>query len=294
MQLYALDEQNQPVFANHAHKQKDYSCVECGSAVRLRGGLHRQNHFYHVMSDRACVLNGKSMEHLQVQCFLQGQLPPDEGLLEHRFPSIGRIADVLWKSAGIVFEIQCSPISAEEVRCRNRDYASLGLRVVWILHDARYNQWRVTAAELLLQAHPHYYTNIDAAGKGEFYDQLCVIRQGIRVNALPPLSINMPILYQLKLTERQPLKALEVPKILRRRLEAWPLCFEGDLLHLYVHSPDSAEMQAYLARILALEAEEASPERGRGWKMRIATAWRLFVVRPYRHLFQLLLERACK
>src|SRR5262249_33589089 len=127
-------------------------------------------HFYHTDSKRTCRLKGKTEKHLQTQKWLQNSLPHGESSLEYPFPSIGRIADVAWHPKKIVFEVQCSPITPHEVEARNRDYASIGYQVIWILHDVRYKQRWESAAEVFLRDHPHYYTNIDENGEGCVYD----------------------------------------------------------------------------------------------------------------------------
>lgn len=171
MQLFALNEQNKLVSILEASKQQDFFCLECGQAVRKRGGSFRKDHFYHSKPNPQCRQSGKSLEHLQVQLFLQNVIGTEQVTLEKRFDEISRVADVCWDKEKLIFEIQCSPIAAAEIHQRNHDYLSLGYQVVWILHDERYNQKHLSAAELYLLNHPHYYTNMDAEGLGIIYDQ---------------------------------------------------------------------------------------------------------------------------
>lgn len=96
MQLYALDDQSLTL-ATKAEKHKNYQCPECLAKIRLRGGPHRQFHFYHLHAARHCRQQKKSLKHLQAQLILKSLLPPDEAILEKSFPSIGRIADVCWE-----------------------------------------------------------------------------------------------------------------------------------------------------------------------------------------------------
>lgn len=180
MQLFALDSENQLVAANNALKKRDYFCMECGNRVRLRGGIHRKNHFYHFKPDPECRQSQKSLEHLQAQNYLYELLPAGSVQLEKRFPEIERIADVVWEDQKIVFEVQCSPISQKEVESRNRDYRKIGYQVVWILHEKRFIKRKVSAAEEWLSRRLHYYTNFDASGVGEIYDQLHVFNKGLR------------------------------------------------------------------------------------------------------------------
>lgn len=176
MQLFAFNTRNQLVSANHAQKQNDYSCIECGSIVRLRGGLHRQKHFYHLKPDRLCRQSQKSLVHIQVQKSLQEILPRGECFLERRFPGIKRIADVVWEPRKIVFEVQCSGITAEEIASRNRDYFGVGYKVVWILHEKRFNKWKVSASERFLREHPHYFTKFRLNRKIKARPQRIIIK----------------------------------------------------------------------------------------------------------------------
>lgn len=191
MQLFALTIENEIVAASQAYKKQEYSCMECGKPVRLRGGEHRQDHFYHLKPDPACRQSQKSLTHLQVQWYLLNLLKGEDVRLERRFPEVSRIADVVWEDQKLVFEVQCSPISQIEVEERNRDYGSLGYRVVWILHERRFLKRNVTAAELWLQEHPHYFTNFNAEGEGEIYDQLHLIDKGLRVFSTPKSSVDL-------------------------------------------------------------------------------------------------------
>jgi len=285
MQLYALDSQSQPVFAGHAKKQCDYTCLECGSPVRRRGGIHRKDHFYHLDSTHHCRQNGKSMAHLQAQFYVQRSLPEGDCHLEHHFPRINRIADAAWLSKKVVFEIQCSPISAEEVKSRNMDYASVGWQVVWVLHDRQFNQWRVTAAERFLRDSPHYFTNLDEEGNGMIFDQYDWIERGIRSLTLPPcpIEISKPI--------RGKAQSTVSPLVIRQRLLQWPVHFGGDLVDLYLNALENPQVKNYFVKVQ--ESERASVKRAVPvpfWKRLLYFG----VVRPYTLFFQILLERACK
>ncbi len=105
MQLCALDSKNALIFADKAQKQTDYICSKCDQKVRLRSGMHRHAHFFHITPNRSCRLNGKGMEHIMVQRHLIELLPEGEAELECRFSEIGRIGDVAWHSAKLIFEI---------------------------------------------------------------------------------------------------------------------------------------------------------------------------------------------
>ncbi len=182
MQLFALNEAKEWISAASALRQKDYTCPECNSRVRLRAGQFRHAHFFHLEEDRICRQNGKSQEHLQAQFQLQQMIP--EIKLELSFPSIGRIADAAWEKEKIVFEIQCSPITSTELKARNKDYAKLGWKAVWIFHENRYNQRRLTAAEWAVRHESHYFTDIDQKGEGSFFSHRCIISQSLRAETI--------------------------------------------------------------------------------------------------------------
>lgn len=283
MQLYALDSQQRLVFAEKAIKQQDYICLECQKVVRRRGGMHRHDHFYHLAPSQTCRQNGKSMIHLQIQSHLQQLLPYNECILEQRFPAINRIADVVWQSQKLVFEIQCSPISAAELQARNQDYLSQGYQVVWLLHDKRYNQWRLSAAEQSVRTGPYYFTTIDEAGRIIFYDQFDIIEKGIRKKVLGPLEITISQPLRISESTTQQLSAPH-PQILMERLSKWPIHFSGDLIDTSI-DPD------YLNKIHEAEKEftSAKPAAISWWRQLIRTPIHL-----YKLCLQILLERACR
>jgi competence protein CoiA len=281
MQIYALDQDKKLVFAVHAAKQKNYFCLECQGLVRCRGGSHRQVHFYHLATTHSCRLNGKSMAHLQIQYYLKSLFSDDECFLEYRFPTINRIADVVWESKKIIFEVQCSFITADEVEARNRDYSSLGYQVIWILHDKRYNQERVSEAEKKLLNSPHYFSNFDNAGKGIIYDQFAIVNKGIRSSCLAPLPI---LLHQPKMQADGKGHWINLSKW---RSKHWPIFFSGDLVDISLKEEKSLEDMLYLKQAAA--AEEAFESMAKKPLM-----WWQKIVRLYWLYFQMILERACK
>ncbi|MBA3721049.1 MAG: hypothetical protein H0W88_01440 [Parachlamydiaceae bacterium] len=291
MQIYALDESDKIVIAKTAKKHQDYYCTECRNRLRLRGGNHRQNHFFHIEPNRHCRLHGKGMVHIQVQQHLLELLPINECQLEYRFPQIKRIADVAWIQQKVIFEIQCSPITAEEIRNRNRDYQLLGWQVIWILHDKRYNQWRLSSAELALRNSPHYFTNMDSEGVGIIYDQFDLISYGIRKHKLKALQIDPTYFHILhpSISNRRGIKLIE------HRLKHWSVHFRGDLIDVH----DRREEEEYI---------HAAKELEKNWnKSDVLVEKRSFVfsnyfkniiynwvLRPYKLLFQIILERMCR
>ncbi len=209
MQSHALD-QNRLTNATEAEKRKDYTCPECGSIVRLRAGAVRTPHFYHPTKSPSCRLAKKGIIHLLLQQELVSLLQKTgQGAeMEKRFPQIDRIADVY--AGGTVYEIQYSPMSLIEAKERTQDYESIGLQIVWILHDHTYNQERLKDMERFLRSRVCYYASHNELGQGVIYDQL------------PRHPVN--------LARKHPLpKRLRWPESLRPRAQCWSFYHEGDL-----------------------------------------------------------------
>ncbi len=285
MQLYAFDLDKQLIHARQALRQVDYQCLECQQIVRLRGGPQRQRHFYHIEPTSFCRQHQKGPVHLQLQSYFFNQLPQGDCLLEHSFPFIGRIADVAWLSKKIVFEIQCSAISAEEVLARNADYRKLGWSVVWILHDERYNQFRLSAAEMALRHSTHYYSNMDHAGSGIIYDQFDLVDEGIRAGRLSrlPVDIQKAELFQSE-TQAYDLQ------LLNQRAKNWTFSFSGDLMNLFQESPDSIYLRQAKEKEKAFYANSGSG----GFSYLLMKFWKKGIAAPYQIFFRFILEKICR
>ena len=225
MQVYAFDKNQNRVFVEAAEQASDYSCLECGQTVRKRGGLHKQLHFYHLHPETSCRLNGKSPEHIAIQRYLKNLLG-DACEEEVAFPHIGRIADIVWFSKNLIFEVQCSPITANEVRERMEDYKKAGFQVLWILHEAEFYKKRVSASTLWLQNHPHYFAESDFLSKPEIYDFCPVILRQKRLGSFLKRNIDLSQIQK----RRRAQTALTLPTCMHKRVEFWNYFVSGDLL----------------------------------------------------------------
>jgi competence protein CoiA len=223
MQWIALAEQER-ITADQAKKGVTYLCPECASLVRMRSGPHRRPHFYHITENRFCRQNGKTAAHLETQLAIQRSIP--EVILEYACPQIQRIADLFWPERKLVFEVQCSSISYEEIANRTEDYQSIGLEIVWILHDRRYNQRWLSSAEKFLIDKSHYFSSIDGSGSGTIYDQFFCIEGSCRVSRGPRLPISLAHPYPMSerlIDSDWPLEAI-------RRAKKRELGFSGDFV----------------------------------------------------------------
>lgn len=296
MQICAFDQTGALVFADHANKHQDYQCVECHQVIRLRRGIHRKAHYYHAQPNRICRQHGKGMPHLMLQQYLKNLLPEGEVELECPFKEIGRIADVAWHPMRLIYEIQCSPISAEEVKGRNDSYASIGYRVIWIFHDERYNQSRLSAAENFLCEHPHYYSNMDAEGNGMIYDQFSMTADRKRVRRLPILAIDAS---SPKWMDKHQMKsAKKLLPGLHKRLKKLPLFFSGDAIDCGLHAAENMEDYTDDQRESSLKMKELLVLEKRASMLGLLVIpknlFYKFLVSPYQAVLKLLLERACR
>jgi competence protein CoiA len=280
MQICALNSTGSFVYADQANKHQNYRCIECGHTLRLRHGFHRKAHYYHTQPNRICKLHAKGMPHLMLQQFLKTILPIGEVDLEYPFKKIGRIADVVWHPKRLVFEIQYSPISAEEVRNRNKDYSSLGYQVIWILHDERYNQTRLSSAENYLHNFPHYFSDMNADGKGKIYDQFAIIKNGLRIHRSPVLSID-PSIPKFFKTDK---KNVKIPFFLQKRLKSWSLAFSGDIIDCFLNP------ELLPAELKEIDLNHSKTSIFDRFKLCIQN----HVIKPYFAILKVVLEKACR
>ncbi len=224
--------------------------------MRVRAGPKKQPHFFHLTSNSACHLENKSLEHIQTQLYIQSVLPHVK--LEREFPEIGRIADVVWEDARIVFEVQRSPISVTEVKERIENYMQAGFFTVWILHERNFNQTTLSEAEeYLCTKWLTYFTNINGEGEGIIYDQAETIEKGRRKWKSSPFQLNLNFPKQLDIQSDLLLEARvsNIPQI-KNRINK-PFLIEGDFLDQFTQDP---------LRFQALQNEkikEIKKERGR-------------------------------
>lgn len=283
VQLYALDQNFKVVSVNNAFKKQRYRCLECQKSLGMRGGLHRQKHFYHIDPSPDCRQNGKSEEHLNVQLFIEKKLPKGDVFLEKRFDEINRIADVVWLSKKIVFEVQCSFISYEEIKERNLDYAKIGYRVIWILHVKRFNKYRLTSPEAYLEYEPHYYTNMDAYGNGMIFDSFRLYQKGVRVFKTKPFEIDLSEFKKFNYKELNHRKKLLIPLKFLNKLKKQTIHFKGDLVDQVVINQDFESI---------FEGGMKFEKRNdfRSFSI-IAKVFDHLIFRPYRIILQILLEK---
>ncbi len=225
MQLYARDISGKKCFAPLAQKGIDYFCLECSARVRVRSGLQVRPHFFHTYDAISCRQAGKTEEHIAIQGLIQAQLGEEISVEEMRFAEIGRVADVAWPDKKLIFEVQCSPISAQEIEERNRDYGSCGWDVVWILYDKTFLQAKLTSAERYLLFHTHYFSDATC-----IYDQCFDIQ-----NKRSALTLKRP----LQIDKIKPITFVEklpkLPDVLLKRFYGWGFYIVDDYLWNAMH-----------------------------------------------------------
>lgn len=181
---------------------------------------------------------GKSITHAHIQNHLK-TIIPDLELEKVMGP---RRADAVWEERKIVFEIQISPITLDEVVARIEDYRTLGYQVVWLLHDGTFNGRTVYSAERFLRTSATtYYLN-----GGLFYDQLEVIVGSRRVFKGPALQVEVT---------KPCAPFIQVPG------RAWPLHCVGDVQTICAQE-GVVEVEKILKKYL--------PVRGLKWWVKFA------------------------
>lgn len=126
----------------------------------------------------------KSVAHLKIQHHLKSLI--GTAILEKSFPEVRRIADVVWEEKKIVFEVQCSPITKEEVEARCLDYEKVGYRPIWILYNKNFNQRILSSAELFLRKKGAYF-----ADGFKIYDQFEIVTNSVRLFRGKPVEIDL-------------------------------------------------------------------------------------------------------
>jgi len=146
------------------------------------------------MQERRASLQGRgSVLHKIVQSYICHALPPGSTKIEYMHCSLNRIIDIFWTQENIGFEIQCSPISLEEIKARCSDYKRANILVIWILHQKTFNKKYLPLSEFYLRHNEIcYYTNISLTGNGYIYDQKDFLynRMRTQVSAHHPINIS--------------------------------------------------------------------------------------------------------
>lgn len=215
MLKFAFDAKRHIIPISRAQKNIFYTCIECGK--KLIPKLKAKSPHYAHAQQGACRQKGTSLTHTQTQRSVQALFPCGTCFLEHPFPKLGRIADVYYPKRKLIFEIQCSPISIEEVEKRNADYSSLGIQVIWILHASRYNPRMPGSLQKNIQHIPFYYSCIDEKQKGFIFDLHPISKKVLQVDLAA-----QPKRPKFFITKKHPLETL--------RRKKWALSFRGDLI----------------------------------------------------------------
>jgi competence protein CoiA len=256
MPLYAYDEFGEPIYASDAEERHSYTCCYCHTSVRVRKGVARIPHYYHLHLPASCRLYGKSQDHLFAQLSLAKLLPSKETVIEKTFPTLLRVADVVWEPRKIVFEIQCSNISEHEAEQRVIDYAKKGYQVVWILDDRLFNRKLIRPGEKWLRKSSCYYATLRGYSLPQFYDQFEFFSKERRIKKGAPLKI--------QLDKPQTIPELSwdpdaIPDQVVQKTAS--LYFEGDLLHKAILSQTHAALKVSMQNLrsfeLRLEKEHA-------------------------------------
>lgn len=266
MQIYAYDENGIEIIAHSAERNQKYYCPDCHQRLSFRMSPYIRAHFFHLKDQNPCHRTAKSLTHLEVQSYLIEKLPEGEARMEKFFPTIKRRADVCWEKEKIIFEVQISFITQEEVEARICDYRSCGYEVVFILHLQRFSRYMTTAAELFLRHHTHYYTNINPEGYGGLFDQFNVLVAGKREACL----------FRKQVCITKPLREWRIDHLPERMAyyrKNWRLSFDGDLLNTRHLGREHLQKLAELEQLFI--KQESKPTWKRSIRKRVQDFFRL-------------------
>ncbi|CRX38850.1 competence protein CoiA [Estrella lausannensis] len=249
--LTAKDAAGNTLLAPDAKRGEDYFCPECAAVVRLRLGSERRPHFFHLDPPDSCRQALKSPEHLALQLHIKHSFE-NQGVkanLEHRFPAINRINDVFVPEMNLGFEIQCSPMTAEEALLRIADYRRMNIDIVWVLHTMTFLKGKASSLERAIANKAHYFSSMNGKGEGEIFDLFAPLEGGMRRERgiHYPVDITTPILKSRRGSFRN----------------ERPLHFRGDLLDLL---QERGLDQATTAKILFEEARWMGAKRSFEWR----------------------------
>jgi competence CoiA-like predicted nuclease len=140
--LVALDSSGIRTLASIAHKEIGYSCPICHKDVILKQGPIKIHHYAHY-PESDCENAGESYRHIEIKAQL-AQYAEKEGIEitanNFEVPFDRRRADIFFVHpifGRIVFEVQTSPISVNELLNRTCEYR-LFSNVAWVFdHKAR-------------------------------------------------------------------------------------------------------------------------------------------------------------
>ncbi|MDU9417280.1 competence protein CoiA family protein [Staphylococcus lloydii] len=132
--LYGKNKQGTVVHAANASKDCNYYCPLCCQKLMLKRGKYKCAHFAH--HEINCTYKEESYIHYQAKYRL-GQSSKDLGMtvqIEPYLKECHQIPDILINNK-IILEIQCSPITVQQLQTRTSAYNNLGYIVIWIIKD---------------------------------------------------------------------------------------------------------------------------------------------------------------
>ncbi|TES96005.1 MAG: hypothetical protein E3J90_08895 [Promethearchaeota archaeon] len=208
--IYALNDQNERINASKAVKEKSYLCpnLECKNReLILKKGSIRIPHFAH-KSQKDCYSEPESEAHISCKIYFQSLLELDNRFVEY-YGIEGVRPDVLYDQFAL--EIQCSPITVNEVKRRNRMYEKNGYIAVWIFLEDKFTSIKKTKV-------PQEKSERDKK----------LERHGIR----PETPIESKILYRINYRVKKPVLKGSFQDIERKNFKFFSFKYENGDIHV--------------------------------------------------------------
>lgn len=134
---YALDKNLNEIDLKNSLYGEEYTCPNCKQKIKARKAKSGKKHFYHIPTNKT----NESQLHLNAKKELLSWLKKENSSgnwgEERYIKKIKARPDISGRINGIpvVFEIQHSPLTAEELNRRTLKYSKLGIYTIWVIPE---------------------------------------------------------------------------------------------------------------------------------------------------------------
>ena len=121
---------------------QSYSCPNCQKELKIRNGKQGKKHFYHIPIDKT----NESKIHLSAKegllFWLKENVPNGNWGAERYIKKIKARPDISGRIKGkpVIFEIQHSPLTANELNRRTLKYSELGIYTIWVIPEEEFKR----------------------------------------------------------------------------------------------------------------------------------------------------------
>jgi len=138
--LFAINENNQIISAQHAQRKDIYVCPICKSQVILKNGMVTIPHFAHIKKRSLACNNGETLEHQKVKYMIASRFKETGHhiQIEPYIKKCHQIPDLIINQ-NFAIEIQFSNITIQSIKKRSKGLIKCGLQVIWVIKGIQYH-----------------------------------------------------------------------------------------------------------------------------------------------------------